>query len=121
LIHLAAAAASATDPLSLLTNYGSVGVMLLLVAAGFLVPKPTHQAVLKELDDLKAENKALNAALAARTNDLVPRTDLEVARSEVAKIHTRLEEEIFPGIFRTTATLQKAMETMGRLAERAPV
>lgn len=120
MIHLAAAAATPTDPLSLLLNYGPVGVVALLLAAGFLVPKPTHAAVIKERDDLKIALAAANAALIARQADLVPRGDLEAARAENTKLHTRLEEDIFPGVFRATSTLEKALSTISRLAERAP-
>lgn len=119
-MHLAVAATD-TNPLSLLLNYGPVGIMLMLIAVGYIVPKPTHVAVVKERDELKAENQTLNTALIARNNDLVPRADLVAAREELAKYQAKMQNEILPGLFTTTSILERALTAMNRLAERAPV
>lgn len=121
MIPLAAAAATATDPMSLLLNYGPVGLIGLLFAAGYIVAKPTHAAVIKERDDLKAALAAANAALVARQADLVPRVDYQALHDDLAKLRSKMEDTIFPGVFRATDTLDKTLQILSRLAERAPV
>lgn len=118
MIHLAAGTAS---PLDLLLNYGFPGLMALLLATGFLVPKPTYQAAIKERDEARAALAAANAALVARQADLVPRADYQVLHDDLAKLRAKMEDTIFPGVFRATDTLDKTLAILSRLAERAPV
>jgi hypothetical protein len=120
-VILVAAQGSATDPVSLLLNYGPVGVVALLMAAGFLVPKPTHQSVVKERDDLRVENKALQAARIADQTMFVPRADYQALHDDLARLRSKMEDTIFPGVFRATDTLDKTLQILSRLAERAPV
>lgn len=115
------AAATATDPFSLLLNYGPVGVVAMMLALRLLVPKSTYEDAIKERDDLKAQLDAANVALIARQNDLVPRADLQVAREELAKLQGKMQNDILPGLFTTTSILERALTAMNRLAERAPV
>jgi len=112
---------SATDPVSLLLNYGPVGVVALLLAAGLLVPKPAHQAAIKERDDAKAALAAAQAALIARQTDLVPRADLEASHKDLMALRQKMEDQMIPGMFQYTATLDRALTTLSRLAERAPL
>lgn len=115
------AAGTATDPGSLLLNYGPVGVVALLLAAGYLIPKPAHQSVIKERDDLRAEIKALQAARIADQTAFVPRADYAALHDDLAKLRSKMEDTIFPGVFRATDTLDKTLQILSRLAERAPV
>lgn len=120
-VVLAAAASVATDPLALLLNYGPLGIVGLLFAAGYIVAKPTHASVIKERDDLKAENKALTSALIARQTELVPRADLEASHKDLVSLRAKMEDQMIPGMFQYTATLDRALTTLSRLAERAPI
>jgi hypothetical protein len=116
-----AAQGSAADPISLLLNYGPVGVVALLLAAGLLVPKPAHQAALKERDDAKAALAASQALLIARQNDLVPRQDYQAIHDDLARLRTKLEDQMIPGVLSATSTLDRALQVLSRMAERAPV
>jgi hypothetical protein len=120
-ILLTAAPATATDPISLLLNYGPVGLIGLLFAAGYIVAKPTHAAVIKERDDLKAALAAANAALVARQADLVPRVDYQVLHDDLAKLRAKMEDRVIPGMFQYGAALDRALQVLSRMAERAPV
>lgn len=115
------AAGTATDPGSLLLNYGPVGVVALLLAAGYLIPKPAHQAVVKERDAALTALAQANAALIARQADLVPRADYAVLHDDLAKLRTKMEDTMLPGMFRATDTLDKTLQIFSRLAERAPL
>lgn len=119
MIHLAVG--TPTDPVTLLLNYGPVGVIGLLFAVGYIVAKPTHQAVLKERDDALAALAAANAALLARNNELVPRQDYQAVHDDLARLRTKLEDQMIPGVLQATATLDRALSALSRLAERAPV
>lgn len=120
MIHLAAQG-SATDPVSLLLNYGPVGVVALLLAAGLLIPKPAHQAALKERDDALAALAASQTALIARQNDLVPRADYQAVIDDLTRLRTKMEDQVIPGMFQYGATLDRALTALNRLAERAPL
>ena len=120
-LSLAAAAATATDPLSLLLNYGPVGIMLMLIAVGYIVPKPTHAAVLKERDEARAALAVAQAALLARQDTLVPRSDYQALHDELAKLRAKMEDQMIPGVFRATETLSQTMAVLSRMAERAPI
>lgn len=114
-------AAGSANPLDLFLNYGLPGIVILLLATGVLVPKPTHQAVVGERDDLKIENKALQAARIADQTMFVPRADYQALHDDLAKLRAKMEDTIFPGVFRATDTLDKTLTILSRLAERAPV
>jgi hypothetical protein len=117
-IHLAAGSA---NPLDLFLNYGLPGVVILLLATGILVPKPTYQAVVEERDTLKVENKELQAARIADRAAFVPRADYQALHDDLAKLRAKMEDTIFPGVFRATDTLDKTLQILSRLADRAPV
>jgi hypothetical protein len=112
---------SATSPLDLFLNYGLPGIVILLLATGILVPKPTHQAVVEERDTLKVENKELQAARIADRAAFVPRADYAALHDDLAKLRAKMEDIIFPGVFRATDTLDKTLAILSRLADRAPV
>ena len=44
---------SSVDPLGNLLSYGPLGVMVVLLVTGILVPKPTHDRVVKENERLR--------------------------------------------------------------------
>lgn len=44
MIHTLAVADASGDPIGLLAQFGPLGVILALVVAGFLVPKPAYEA-----------------------------------------------------------------------------
>lgn len=44
---------ASSDPLGNLLSYGPLGVMVVLLVTGILVPKPTHDRVVKENDRLR--------------------------------------------------------------------
>lgn len=115
------AVGSATDPATLLLNYGPVGVVALMLALRLLVPKSTYEDALKERDDALAALAASQAALIARQNDLVPRADYQAVHDDLARLRTKLEDQMIPGVLQATATLDRALTTLSRLAERAPV
>jgi phage I-like protein len=114
------AAGSATNPLDLFLNYGLPGVVILLLATGVLVPKPTHQAVVDERDTLKVENQALQAARIADQTAFVPRADYQAVHDELARLRTKMEDNIIPGMFQYGASLDRALTALSRYAERAP-
>lgn len=119
MIHLALGTAS--DPVTLLLNYGPVGVVALLLAAGLLVPKPAHQAALKERDDALAALAAANVLLTSRQSDLVPRSDYQAVHDDLTRLRAKLEDQMIPGMFTATATLDRALQVLSRMAERAPI
>lgn len=112
---------TASDPVTLLLNYGPVGIIGLLFAVGYIVAKPTHEAVKKERDDAMAALAMAQAALISRQNDLVPRADYQAAHDDLARLRAKMEDQMIPGMFTATATLDRALAILTRLAERAPV
>lgn len=133
MIHLLAeAAGKSTDPVSLLITYGPGGLVAVLLATRFLIPKPTYEEAIqareaalaqaiKDRDTVQAALAQAQAALIARQSESVSRLDYEAQHGELVALRAKLEGDILPSMFKYSSTLERALELVSRLAQRAPI
>jgi hypothetical protein len=92
-----------------------------MLAVQLLVPKPTYMAAIKERDEAREELKQAQADLIARNADVIPRADYQAQHEELARLRTKVEDDMIPSVFRATHTLEQTLTVLSRLAERAPL